>query len=245
MHIMKQIITIRLKTIILSLLIFGLQSCIALNSPKESPIMKIHQGQPQEEVFQLLGKPSYRRFNEKQEEWEYRHWYNDSSCKVTIITFVNRLVTKMDNFYVQPEKQIIKHEAPSVVERPIYPPVGSRGVRPEYIGQHHTISDEDFNRIIKEDFRGVFFTDDYLKKIRFYSKSIAFSCRQTKRLLKFFNFSDDKLKALRIVAPYISDRMNYRIIISEFDLLTQDDALKILGYEEDQTSSVIPNVFGF
>ncbi len=229
---MKQIIKPWLTTLVFSLiLILTLQSCSALLMQQASPLMQIHKGQPQEEVFRLLGNPAYRRFNKQQEEWEYRRWNDDSSCRVTIITFENRLVDKLDSFYIRPEKQIIKHEAPRIIERPIYPPRGNRPYAPHYIGQRRTISDREFDRIIKDDFRGAFFTDEYMKKVRFYSKTIAFSCYQTKRLLKFFRFGDDKLEALRIVAPYIPDRMNYRTILSEFGHFDKEKAMEILGYE--------------
>ncbi len=233
------------KTLVLSIIaMFTLQSCAALFQQQTSPLMQIHQGQTKEEVFGLLGKPSFRRFNKEQEEWEYRHWNNDSSCKVTIITFVNQLVKKLDSFYVKPERQIIQHEPPRVIERPVYPSRDDRYYRPRYIGQRHTISDGDFDRIIRDDFRGALFTDDYLKKIRFYSRTTAFSCRQVKRLLKFFTFSDDKLKALRIVAPYIPDRINYRIILSQFGHFDKEKAMEILGYEDSSESSVT-DILGF
>ncbi len=226
----RKIKTWLLAFAILPLLSLTFQSCSISSMQTVNPMMAIRQGQTQEEVVKLLGNPRFRRFNTKQEEWEWRRWYADRSAKVTVITFVDGLVVKMDSFYVEAPIQPIVNQPTKVIERPVVPVVSiDNRHRPTNVATRHSISDESFNQILKRDFSGINFTGDYLKKIRRYSRSIAFSCRQTKRLLSYFSFNSDKLKALRIVAPYIWDRENAQEIISLFNFFDQATAEEILA----------------
>ncbi len=217
---MKQIMQHWLKTLSLSIiLMFTLQSCVALIGSQGDKMMQVHKGQTQEEVYELLGKPAFRRFNNHQEEWEYRRWHNDTSASVTVITFDNGRVSKLDSFYDRAERPIIRHEGAQIIERP----------RPIY--ERRLISQRGFESV-RQEVKAQAFTDDKIKVLKYHSRHNMFTCSQIRSLLRQFTFSDDKLKALRILSYCIYDGFNSRTIVSEFNLIDRDEAMRILGYDD-------------
>ncbi len=234
---MKQIIQHWLKTLSLSfILMITLQSCVALLGSQSDKMMKVYKGQSQEEVYELLGKPAFRRFNRDGEEWEYRRWRSESSSEVTVITFVDHRVSKLDSYYDRDMRPIIRHEGPQIIERPIYN-------RPRYNDRRRRRHREDYNyerrlvskrvfTTIKREVTEQPFTDDKIKVLKYHSRYNLFTCDQIRSLLRQFTFSDDKLKALRILSRCIYDGFNSRTIVSEFNLIDRDDAMRILGYED-------------
>lgn len=57
----------------------------------------IHPGMVPDEVMAVLGKPTYRSFDDNVETWEYRDTYSRFD-KVIKILFVDNKVSKMDNY---------------------------------------------------------------------------------------------------------------------------------------------------
>ncbi len=234
---MKQIIRQVLRSIVLSaFLLTALQSCSLLR--ESDPMMKIHQGQTQQEILTLLGKPKFRRFNQQQEEWEYRR-YNNYAEKVTVITFVDHRVAKLDSYQID----VPARPVPRVVEREVHhePSVGdivfgeifSRRDRGRHCEAGHRgrgryrVSGEEFRRIRKDVDSG--FNSDKLPKLRFYAKNMDFSCNQIVKLLSCFSFEDDRLSALRVLAPCIYDRANIGVVIRSFSF-KREEAADILDY---------------
>ncbi|MBP3252740.1 MAG: outer membrane protein assembly factor BamE [Prevotella sp.] len=76
-----------------------LTSCGALTSTLGERSSHIQPGMTAQEVQQSLGKPSYRRFNENYEEWEYRKHFLTGDDDVLIVNFRNGRVVAMDSFY--------------------------------------------------------------------------------------------------------------------------------------------------
>ncbi len=232
-----------LKMIVLSIiLLFAVQSCSVMSS---DPLLKIHQGQTREEVLTLLGDPHYRRFNQEQEEWEYRRHYSNSG-EVAVITFVEGRVSKLDNYRVElPPRPVIERPVTKVIEREVHrePTVGDiifgqvfprRGSRRRCDRGHietgrYPVSDKEFRQIRRDLASGFTLGDERLSKLRFYAKTMAFSCAQTRILLSYFSFEDEKLAALRVLAPCIYDRANISRVINSFTF-DKDEAAEILGY---------------
>lgn len=56
-----------------------------------------------------------------------------------------------------------------------------------------------------------------------------FSCRQTARIISIFSFTDDKLKALKLMAPRITDLHNAAEIYKQFTFsIDKDKAAEII-----------------
>lgn len=90
------------------------------------------------------------------------------------------------------------------------------------------ISDKDFSFVLTKVKEGSF-SKDKISIIEVACLNNHFTCRQTLSLLKQISFDNDRLKALRIIEPYIVDRENSLIIIETFSFSSsKDQAIKIL-----------------
>ncbi len=231
---MKQMIRHSLPTIALAfILMLGIQSCSQkVVSPQVRTVMGVKQGQTEAEVYELLGKPAFRRFNREQEDWEYRRWESPTTAKVTVITFVNHRVRKLDSYYERiKETPHIKREV-KTIKRRVYKPRQREIHRPtRYIQAkpYEEISDYELMEIIDRlgDGRS---TSDALRILRIYSKNKRFSCSQVRKIFDQFIFSSDKVKALRVLAPRIVDNENDEILVAEFTEPERSQAMRILGY---------------
>lgn len=93
---------------------------------------------------------------------------------------------------------------------------------------HHgrAMSSSDFNYLysaVKKDS----FTDDKIKDIRLGALGSKFTCEQVASILRLFDFSDDKLKALGCFSGKIVDLKNSSAIIDSFTF----DSEKKMAYE--------------
>ncbi len=61
-------------------------------------VMKVVEGMKQNEVKELLGTPTHRRFDQGVEEWEYIQQYTTGMQRVVIVGFADGRVTSMDSF---------------------------------------------------------------------------------------------------------------------------------------------------
>lgn len=100
----------RTKYLILSLLLgcgMTLNSCSTMSLQGSSSFMKIKNGMTQEEVVEILGKPTHHRFNGGYEQWEYRK-ENPFSGKrtVVIVDFINGKVSALNTFDADEAKHL-------------------------------------------------------------------------------------------------------------------------------------------
>ncbi len=217
------------------ILILAFQSCRTTTAKQQaSPLLKVHQGQTKEEVFQLLGNPTARRFNELQEEWEYQSWHSEKAYKVVVVTFFENRVLKLDTSYkpigaIKTKEQELR-TVPRNIQKEVVPKTRTREVAARQLRHKEVISKEELERIIEQDLKHCFRASDGFRVLRIRSKNYLFTCLQVRKLLHQFIFTSDKIKALRILAPRITDNENDRILIEEFTFPEKDEAMKILGY---------------
>lgn len=170
------------------------------------------------QVRQMLGEPSYRRFNAHNEEWEYVRAYSQPNR--IVITFTDQVVSSLNTYDVTPppsERPIIVE---SEVQRPPYPPY------PPYGRVVDSRWFEEFYRRIQDKP----FTSDKLRIITSAPESKLFSSGQCLRLMNLFTWGDEKLKVLRAVAPRLADHEYAYKIIDSFTFDSEKDkAAQILG----------------
>lgn len=200
--------------------------CSIMYSPGDTvqrrPHLQISRGMSMAEVRQMLGEPSYRRFNTHQEEWEYVRQY--SRPNRIVVTFEGGLVASLNTYDVAPPPS----EHPIVIEpevqrppRPLYPPYGPPG----YGWVDNAWFEEFFRRVQEKSF-----TSDKLKLIASAPDSKLFSSRQCLRLMDLFTWGDEKLKVLRALAPRLADHEYVYKIVDSFTFDSEKDkAARILG----------------
>lgn len=172
-----------------------------------SNAMKIQKGMTPQEVVSAVGKPDQRRFRSNVEEWEYI-----SSDKSTIIIdFINGKVSSMDTF-----------KKPQF----IVPPTGDIIAEPQedafFIKLYSNVKDANW-------------ADDMQKALHENLGDATISCSECAKLLKLFNFEDDRIKALKYMAPHLSNN-EYEVILDCFDLMSNhkaaQDILKSMAYRQ-------------
>lgn len=226
---MKQIRTLLLYFSVLSVILIT-TGCASFSSSRRT-WMDIQPGMTQQQILTMLGKPDYRRFNYDIEEWEYQKFNPIGNNTVIIIGFENKIVVNMNSFPVEPKvpptppqtntPQVI----PSYPNQPSYPVVQpGRPVYPMY-----PMNDQEFQQLL-EQVKRASFSSDRLKVVQNAINNRNFTCKQTATLLALISFDDDKLKALTLIAPRITDGVNYEQVINTFSFSSnKDKARKILG----------------
>ncbi len=211
-------------------------SCVLL-SKVSNPIMTIHKGQTQEEVFQLLGKPESRSFDELSEKWVYSYLYLDK-MDVYVITFRDNHVVRLENFVnTSPssvgrvsrdeyEDEACTHEAITNRRHRVEP--FERQFRHDQPCQNYLMSREEFNQFMKEGLSACDWDKERNEMLRAVSQTRLFSCRQVASILKHFDFDSNRKQALSIIAPAIYDRERYFLLRSSFDFLDAEDIWQII-----------------
>jgi hypothetical protein len=172
-----------------------------------SNAMKIQKGMTSQEVISAVGKPDQRRFRSNVEEWEYI----SSDKSTVIIDFVNGKVSSLDTF-----------------KQPLFitPSVDNIIVEPQ--------EDPFFNRLYAN-VKNATWTDDMQKALHENLGDAEISCSECAKLLKLFSFEDDRLKALKYMAPHLSNNQ-FEVILDCFDLIsthkTAQDILNNIGYQQ-------------
>lgn len=187
------------------------------------PTMQIERGMTKADVERAFGRPSHRRFNAEQEEWEYRRYYEQGATKVVVVTFVNGRVDKLDDYTepAPPVKPILPESYPRtgvIIGGGAQPYPSRRAEQERWFEQFYA-------RVKK-----VPFDDDRNRLIGAAAQTSYFTSAQVCRLLSLKTFGDDRLKILSLVARRVEDMENaYRII----DMFTFDsekrEAARLLG----------------
>ncbi|WP_178791850.1 DUF4476 domain-containing protein [Bacteroidaceae bacterium] len=191
--------------------------------------MKIKPGMAQAEVTEILGKPTYHRFDEGGEQWEYQkvHALTGEETRI-IINFTDGYVSSMDSFdgsqpamppvAVCPPAEVITIEPP---RRPNHPD----NHRPRHRPMSAQNFDNLYNKVKRKPFK-----DDQMELLSVGVANGYFTCNQCARLMSIFTWDDEKMKVLKMMSERLVDRENGEEIVKKFDsLFKQDDAKKILG----------------
>lgn len=163
--------------------------------------MKIQKGMTPQQVISAVGKPDQRRFRSNIEEWEYI----SSDYSTIIIDFINGKVSGMNTFKTP------KFNAPATNNMIIEPQEDAFFIRL-------------YNNVKKATW-----ADDMQKALHQNLGDAEISCYECAKLLKLFSFEDDRLKALKYIAPHLSNNQ-FEVILDCFNLLnTQKAAENILN----------------
>lgn len=209
-----------LKAVFLTTIVTGITGCSTTSFfSNNDSLDKIRPGMTQSEVSHILGKPKFRRFNYDIEEWEYRKWISNYDA-VIIVRFDEGKVVAMDSFETPNNQQT------GTVPTPPVPYPDNRPVRPQRLER---MSDSEFSLFYKK-VKDEPFSDEKDDMIRALSGSKRLTCKQCAQLLDFYSFSDEKLNVVRLFAPNIVDKENYKDIQKKFSsYFDKEDVKKIIG----------------
>jgi len=184
---------------------------------------RIERGMSQEQVYSLMGRPTYRRFGDNGiEEWEY-HKSGLFEKRITVISFSSGRVVRMNTYNGDYNDS----------DRGRYP--NQRGNYPygngDYDGDYRSDRQNDqwFSQVYREVQRKTF-TDDKILYIRDVARRNRFTTQQTIKLLRLFSFDEEKLKVLACVASGLRDPRNSYRIVDQFTFSnSQQEARRLLG----------------
>ena len=129
-------------------------------------------------------------------------------------------VVAMDSFETPNNQQT------GTVPTPPVPYPDNRPVRPQRLER---MSDNEFSLFYKK-VKDEPFSDEKDDMIRALSGSKRLTCKQCAQLLDFYSFSDEKLNVVRLFAPNIVDKENYKDIQKKFSsYFDKEDVKKIIG----------------
>lgn len=193
-----------------------------LTLKNNNDFMQIKQGMTQAEVREILGKPSYQRFNENMEQWEYQKTHAISGQETTILVdFIDGHVSSMDSFNTTP-MTVTPAPAPPVetivIEKPQRP---NKHLRP--------MNKEAFSNLY-ETIKRKSFDDERMELLSVGIVKSYFSCDQCAGLISLFTWDDNKMKAIDLMADRLVDPENGEVIVKQLSsMFKQDDARKRLG----------------
>ena len=189
---------------------------------------RIERGMTQEQVYSLLGRPTYRQIAEDGiEEWEY-HRSGLLEKRITIIVFAAGRVIRM-NTYGEEYGRTEGSRYPR--QRDSYPYDHRRyGGYDEYEDDRRQKENERwFNQVYREA-QNKFFPDDQLSYIQAIASRNGFTTQQSIQLLRLFDWDEEKLKVLSYVAPRLRDPRNAYRLIDQFTFSdSQQKARQLLG----------------
>mgnify|MGYP002517718960 CR=1 FL=1 len=194
---------------------FALFALLA-NPVSAKPTKAIERGMTKEQVTAIYGRPLTSSFNETTETWQYeksRGGLLDSRLvQITIRFDTDGKVASYDEKIKTPEPQISPSSSSSAST--VYNMGYGRSAR--------CLSPEAFD-ILYNKVKKASFDSGKLDLIEVASLGGYFSCSQCAKLLSAFSFTDGKMKALRFVAPHVTDLQNAADIYSQFTFATDRD----------------------
>lgn len=190
----------------MGLLLVTLSACGSLFYGTNNSL-QVEPGMTKDQVTALLGKPSYRSFNDGVEQWEYKSMNTSGrEYDISIITFVKGRVESMNSF-----------------GEPVPPPVNARpGIiinpRPEVIPVKPNRFEQFYSNVKSEPFK-----DGKFKTLRIGVTNGRFTCAEVAQMMNLFSFDDDKLDALYIMGPHVYDFENYKTIIKTLSFMSSKE----------------------
>lgn len=95
-------------------------------------------------------------------------------------------------------------------------------------GRNRHLSDRDFSLLYNK-VKKASFDDNKYDLLEVANLGCHYSCRQTARIISIFSFTDNKLKALKLMAPRITDLHNAAEIYKQFTFsIDKDKAAEII-----------------
>lgn len=203
-----------IQTTALAVLLSTLTGCGLYDTANQrSQLMgNLHEGMTRKEVIATLGKPEFRRFNNGIEQWEYHktHWGGEKT--VITLDFQDDKVIALDSY---------DGTFPPVTA---YPPIGTYPPYPE--SQGYPQRPQSWFDLLYRQVKEKPFKDDRLKLLQDAACRYRFTCSEVAELLKLFNFDDERLEALEILQPAISDYRNSDSIIDSMTFISGEKKAK-------------------
>ncbi len=189
----------------------------------QNPMMSIKQGMTKQEVYAIMGEPKLRRFNESGEEWLYeRSKFFETYNYAYLIDFADDRVSAMDSYRIN----IPNQQQPNVVN--VVRPSAPREYHNYGNRQCYLTRDDEFARLLS-DIKNEPFKDNQMKRLPFVvNGNRLFTCRQCVGLMSITPFQDEKKTIFRMVAPYIVDAENYKIIVNDISVFSEDEVRNTL-----------------
>lgn len=201
----------------LLLICFFCGSCSALiYDYSGNQVKAIRKGLTQQNVVDLMGEPTYRRFNDSGEEWEYRGYISNAGWSIVRVNFVDHRVVGLDSFRDDKKIAVLAATPP--------PTINVDCSTSWNTGSHLTDKDRFENFYEEVKMRG--FDSDRTKLIGKRIAEHSMSSAQCARLAKTYSFDDARMKMLEMVYPCIKDKSNFSIAIDQLDFLTNKSTVE-------------------
>lgn len=206
------------------LLTFVMMFVFSLNASAKDRL--VQRGMTKEEVVVCLGKPDATSFNQYGELWTYKKVPLLGPSKMIYVGFdsSDRVATYQEQVIGDDD-----NNPNSVLARPlppVYTPMPSMHATPQ---MSYGMTDSDFSflygKVRNAD------SSSKMDLIQVASLGCYYTCGQCAKVMAIFSFSDDRLQALRYMAPHIVDPQNAPVI---YRLFVFDD-------DKDKAASIISN----
>lgn len=206
---------LKIRTVCLAFALCALCATPVLSKPTKV----VERGMTKEQVTAIYGRPLTSSFNEKGETWHYeksRGGLLDSRQVIITVDFnLDGTVVSYDERIKEPAPTTQNPSFSSTTSSSVGYSVGhgrpSRCLPPEAF-------DILFNKVKRASF-----DSGKLDLIEVASLGGYFSCSQCAKIVAIFSFSDAKLKALKLMAPHITDPQNAADIYSQFSFGSDRD----------------------
>lgn len=204
---------LKIRTIFLSLVMAVAFSATASAKPSR----QIVRGMTKDQVTAAYGKPFATSFNDTSETWQYvksRGGLLDSREVLIKVSF------DADGKVVGYDETI--KDTPSSAYEPSSSSSFGDVIR-DFSGRPSRSLSQNAFEILYNKVRQASFESGKLDLIEVASLGGYFTCAQCARLLSIFSFTDGKMKALRFVAPHITDKQNASDIYRQFSFSSDKD----------------------
>ncbi|MEG1563078.1 MAG: DUF4476 domain-containing protein [Bacteroides sp.] len=224
-----------MKRILLPLLLLPLllSSCASLiDGASSRKFLSIQQGMSQQEVLDLCKEPSYKRFDEGGEQWEYRGYYISGVYSVILMDFVNGVVAGLDMFPVPAANvSVSSPNPPAIVVEPSYRPDFQRPPHGGNAGYRDVMPEREFASFLHSLKSG--FSTERLPKIREALPTNRFTSAQCRELVALFAFNDEKLELAKTVYPRVADKNNFTTVVETLNYFDREKMNEFIkGYHQ-------------
>lgn len=184
----------------------------------------VERGMTKEDVTAILGKPKLTSFDSSGDEWRYEssNILTGETKYTTVVFDLSGKVVGFDNKTVSVDGNSVSD---AIGSRPA-PQTFGMGMRRGYA---RCLDDASFSTLYNK-VKNASFCSAKLDLIEVASLGGWYSCSQTARLIGIFTFADDRLKALKFMAPHIVDPQNaadiYRVFTFESEKTKAGEILR-------------------
>lgn len=210
------------QTFLLLTILITVSSCASFFYGPTIRLMEVEMGMTKEEVKQLSGKPSYRRINDRGEEWEYRN-ATASGWNVYVISFVSERVTTVDMFFEQICAQVATippvNQTPVIITTSTSQPGGSQD---PLFYREVAMDRRAFERFLIST-KQQHFDSDRTKSIETALFTSYFISEQCVQLISLYSFGSNKVYIIKKLYPRVTDKQNFFMVIDRLTFQSDKD----------------------